>query len=100
MTVRFPARPDESINDLNGKDLRARLTKEHKVFIGGVELPAYIAKGGLRLETGGTHGINQLVVRFLIGDIDIDDEVVGDIDILGPGSPLTEDVDLRDPSLG
>jgi hypothetical protein len=86
--MHFPASPDAHINDLNGKDLRVQVTKDHKVFIGGVELPAYIAEGGLRLETGGQHGINQLVVHFLVGDVDIEDEVIGDIDIIGPRSPL------------
>jgi hypothetical protein len=98
--MKFPARPDEHVNDVNGKDLRARLSKDYKVTIGGVELPGFIAKGGLRLETGGKSSINQLVVRFLVGDVEIDDEVIDSIDILGLDSPLKQPPPVTDPALG
>lgn len=88
--MRIPACPDENTNDLNGKDLRAHVTKDHKVIIGGTELPAYIESGGLRIESGGKHGINRLVVRFLVGDIEIDDEAISDVDIIGERSTLKD----------
>lgn len=91
--MKIPACPDENINDLNGKDLRVHITKDHKVIVGGTELPAYIAVGGLRVECGGKHGVNQLVVRFLVGDIEIDDEAISDVDIIGDRSTLKETFD-------
>ncbi|OBK92391.1 hypothetical protein A5646_03560 [Mycobacterium sp. 1245499.0] len=96
--MKIPAHPDDSFNEVQGKDLRARLTKDHKVFIGDVELPGFIAEGGVCLETGNTGSINQLVVRFLVGDVDIDDEVIGDIDILGSRSPMKNPPPYKDPS--
>lgn len=76
--MKFPAKPDDSINDLNGKDLRVRITKDHRVFIGGVELPGLVIEGSLRLETG-RDALNKLEVRFVVGEVEIDDEIIGSV---------------------
>jgi hypothetical protein len=87
----IPARPDEESNTLAGKDVRCRITKGRKVFIGGVELPGWIAERGLKIEAADKHNLNQLIVRFYVGEIDIDDDVADTVPVQAMASCYTVD---------
>jgi hypothetical protein len=79
----YPAHPEPKFNDMAGKDVRVEITHDHKVFIGGFELPGWIAGHGVRLEVGDKGNINVLQVRFLVGDVTIDDAVAKTVTVSG-----------------
>jgi hypothetical protein len=80
--VYFPARPDEKANDLAGKNVRVRITEDHKVFIGDRELPGWIAEHGVKLEVStDCRDFNRMTVQFIVGDITIADEQADKVEV-------------------
>lgn len=94
MTLSFSAHPNDKCNELAGKDVRVHITKDHKVLIGGVELPGWIAKHGLIFEAGDDKNLNNLVVRFIVGEVNIDHEAAADVEVKAKASALLDSASL------
>jgi len=57
-------------------DFSSVVVTDKAVLFDGIELPAYIAQGGISFKPGGWDDVNRLTVEFLVGPVVFTDPTV------------------------
>lgn len=87
----YPSDHGGSSDFAGGNRQRVHITADYTVLVDGVQVPGFIAEGGVTVHRGSTdtNTLNTLTLTLLVSDIEIDDVVVEDVAVL---EQVTEDI--------